>query len=861
MSLAALILLAARTASGQELPNYADIPVAVPGALALDEPPGFETPVAAQGVTSEIHIVGLRRVEEAVIRTAITSRVGEPLAGWMIQRDIKAIYNTGLVDDVSAEITPSGAGQILTYVVREKPAVREIKLEGNKKMDEDTLKEAVDIVNFTVLSETEIKRNVAALREKYLDKGYYLVQINPKITPVGNDQVDLTFEIDEGRKVLVQQIDITGNEGVPDRKIRRFLQTKQAGPIPLLTNSGTFREENLEADVQIVRSVFLEEGYVDVAVDEPKVYLSPDRRAIYITIHVEEGPKYQLGAIKVRGDFVPEEGLTQPAVMQVVDGDVAKTVRQRWERAKKRSPDGVAPEGWDIDPKDGLLVFNDRHPSMKTGDTFKLTTLQTTLGEITDLYGDQGYAFANVVPETRTDPEAKVVDITFAVQKGEKVRIGRIDITGNDPTFDKVIRREIPLNEGETYSTSAIKEARARMDRLGYFEEVKVNTPRGSASDVLDMKIEVTEKPTGSFSVGFGFSNLENFMLTGNVSKNNFLGMGYTMAADVNVSKLRQQFNLSFYNPYLLDTRWTTSLNLFSVSRQYVEDEYQRGGSFSIGRYLDRRDDVRLNLDYTFQNTGLTTIDAYRESLLGGELYRNGLTSTAGISLNVDKRNNRISATRGVYATASADLSGGFRINDDEVLSLLGGDFNFVELKGNLRTYYPVSPKGDWLIFKYNCTLGSIISTDGTVVPYIHRYRAGGINSVRGYDWYSLGPSIRATGYSGKNATYAGSDDPISSEDRLVVGGTQTWINNFELESPIIKAAGISTVVFFDAGNAFGDPWGVGHINPLDLRFSYGFGVRWISPMGPLRFEWGFPINPLPDERKAVFDFSIGSLF
>ena len=166
------------------------------------------------------------------------------------------------------------------------------------------------------------------------------------------------------------------------------------------------------------------------------------------------------------------------------------------------------------------------------------------------------------------------------------------------------------------------------------------------------------------------------------------------------------------------------------------------------------------------------------------------------------------------------------------------------------------------MIFKYNGTIGRIQSTDGTVVPYIHRYRAGGINSVRGYDWFSLGPYIRASGYKGAGSNiFAGSDDPTSAEDRLVVGGTQTWINNFELEIPIVPQAGISTVFFFDAGNSFGDPWGTGHINVSDLRMAYGFGVRWFSPMGPLRFEWGFPVNPRPDERQAVFDFSIGSLF
>lgn len=863
-----LLVALAAPALAQELPT-APAPAPLAAAPAVDA----EAPAAAEGLVSEVRIAGLRRVEEAALRAVIGLRVGDRLQPWMIQRDIKAIWRSGFVEDVRVDIQPAmpGTGVAVVFTVDEKPAVREVRLKGNKKLDEESLMEVVDITSFSVLNEVEVKRNTQRLREKYVEKGYYLVQIEPVVTEAPGDQVDLTFEITEGRKVIVQRIDITGNESLPDRKVRRYLQTKQGGAIPWLTSSGTFNEANLENDAQIVRSVYLEEGYVDVVVDEPKVYLSPDKRSIFISIHVTEGPQYLLGAIKVEGDFVTEEGLTPAAARQIISGDKARTVRARWERAggvpaDDRHPAVAAKEGWE-DAFDGLLVFNEKNPEMKTGDIFKLSTFQTIMAELTDYYGDQGYAFANVIPNTATDPDAKVVDVTFNIERGEKVRIGRIDITGNDPTWDKVVRREIPIYEGDIYRSSAVREARARLDRLGYFDEPKITTPRGDGDDVLDMKVEVTEQPTGTFSVGAGFSNLENFMFTTNVSKNNFLGLGYVMRAEANLSAKRQQWNLSFFDPYFLDSRWTLKVDGFSIARQYIEDEYQRGGSLSVGRYLDQRDDVRLNLDYTFQDTGLNTIDPYKSRLLGGELYRNGLTSTVGLSLNADKRNNRINATRGVFATVSADLSGGFRLNDEEVLDLLGGDFNFAEFKGNVRTYYPVIQKEDRLVFKYNGTLGAIVSTDGSVVPYIHRYRAGGINSVRGYDWYSLGPSIRASGYrngaatGSSQSTFVGSDDPASSEDKLVVGGTQTWINNFELEAPIIKAAGISAVVFFDAGNAFGDPWGEGGINPLDLRLGYGAGIRWFSPMGPLRFEWGFPVNPREDERRAVFDFSIGSLF
>jgi len=831
-------------------------------------------PVALNGRIVDVRITGLRRVEEAALMAAVGIRSGELLANWKVRRDLVAIYETGFVKDVQVDVSAAPDSDpnadypevVVTFTVAEKPAIRDVTISGNKKLDEDALREVIDIGAFSVLSQAEINENILRMRNKYLEKGFYLVEIEPQLHEVGEDVVELEFSVTENKKVRVQRIDIVGNSVVPDKKIRRFLQTKQAGIVPWLTNSGVFNEGMLEADTQIVRQVMLEEGYVDVKVEPATTYLSPDKRFIYVTMHVTEGPLYTLGRISIDGQFLPEEGLTKSSVRRIIEGESAKNMRLRYDqavkKAEKRSGEDGAPaaDGWDA-PKKGLFAIKP-NPPMVTGETFKLTTMQTAMAQIGDMYGDEGYAFTNVVPQTEPHPEDAVVDVRFEISTGDKMWIGQIDISGNDPTFDKVVRREIPINEGELYSTSKINEGRARLNRLGFFEEVNISTPQGRDEKTLDMKVDVTERPTGSFSVGAGFSNLENFVFTANVSKNNFLGLGYIMSAAANVSGKRQQGNVSLFDPYFLDSRWTLRLDAYSISRQFIEDEYQRGGSFAIGRYLDARDDMRLEMIYTIEDTGLTSIDPYKGRLLGGQLYKNGLASSGGLALMVDKRNNRVNATKGVYSSLSSTLTGGWRVDDQEVLSLFGGDFNFYELKANLRAYYPLV-KSESLIFKYNGTLGHLGSTDGQIIPYIHRYRAGGINSVRGYDWYSLGPSLRGTGYrQGAQSTYwMGSDDPTAADDRLVIGGTRTWINNFEIESPIVKQAGISTVVFFDAGNAFGDVWGDGPINPLNLRTAYGFGVRWFSPMGPLRFEWGFPINPREDERKVVFDFSMGSLF
>ncbi|MCB9678555.1 MAG: outer membrane protein assembly factor BamA [Alphaproteobacteria bacterium] len=807
-----------------------------------------EEPVEASGKVGKVTVEGTRRIEEAAVLSNIGLRRGDTLTPEKVRRDLKSVWETGFFQDVVIEKSENDDGTVdLLFVVREKPAIREVKIEGNKKIDEDDIREVMDLRSFSVLNDAKVSDNVAQIRDLYVEKGYYLADVDVEKIEVADDQVDLRFKIQENRKVLVQRIEFHGNDHVPANKLKRFLQVKEGGFLPWLTNTGTFRREQLDADQQVVTAVFLEEGYVDVKVDPPKVYLSPDKRFIFISYNIEEGEKYDFGEVAVSGEFLPEEGLTEAAALDIATGRPVHEVQEEtWREYTGRKK--FLPQ----------LNFDPRGARIASGETFKYSLIHTVGENIASLYRDQGYAFVNVVPLSEPDPDTKTVAITYDISMGEKIRIGRINITGNDPTFDKVVRREIQIDEGDLYRGSLINASRARLARLGFFDEVNISTPRGDGPDVLDLNFQVSEQPTGSFSLGMGYSNLESFVFNANVSKNNFLGLGWSMSLAVNYSRLRQQFNLSFVDPYFLDTRWSFQVNAYSIDRRFGQfqvsnglNEFQRGGSVGVGRYLDKRDDVQLRLDYTIEDVGLTNIDPFRRRLLGGDLYRNGITSSLGLSLNIDKRNNRIFATQGVFVSFSSTLAGGFRVSKNEVLNLLGGEFNFIENRFNIRYFQPLIKNSDRLVLRVNSTIGQIISTDGRVIPFIHRYRAGGINSVRGFNWFSLGPSIRAVS----------SDDPDRADDRIIVGGTQTWVNNIEIEAPVIRQAGVSAVVFFDAGNTFGDPWNKGNLNPLGLRTAVGAGVRWRSPIGPLRFEYGIPLRPFEDERKSVFDFSIGSFF
>ena len=384
-----------------------------------------------------------------------------------------------------------------------------------------------------------------------------------------------------------------------------------------------------------------------------------------------------------------------------------------------------------------------------------------------------------------------------------------------------------------------------RLQRTGFFETVAVETPKAAEEQTLDMKVDVLSQPTGSFSIGAGFSSIENFMFTAQVQKNNFLGLGYIMAASANISGMRQQANFNIFDPYFL-TCWTLRIGAYLTQQQYLENEVSRG-NLGIGRYLDAKDDQKLELVYSVNESALVSLAPYKARLFGGELYEQGVSSSAAWSSTTSgtTASTRPRASWAHYGI----LTGGWRVNEEETVSLFGGDFNYYELKANLRTYYPLV-KSEALIFKYNVTLGHMGSTDGNIIPWSQRYRMGGITSIRGYDWYSLGPSIRASGYRAGNHVLAwqGSDDPTAADDKLVIGGTRSWVNNLEIEAPIVRQAGISTVIFFDAGNAYGDVWPRRHRShgrPCGLWLRHSM----VLSHGPAAVRVGFPVNPRSDER------------
>jgi outer membrane protein insertion porin family len=791
---------------------------AVPGAASATSP-------ALGQVVQEIRVVGNDKVETEAILDNISIREGDLLRGAAVAQAIRDIYRLRYFRHVRVEYEDAdGGGIIVTIVATEKPAVREVVIDGNKKVTTDDIKEVMTIRPFSILDEAKISATVRKIEDLYLEKGFFLSEVTTRLERGSGNEVTVRFDIRENKKVLVKQINLVGNKALKDGYIKQRLQTKGAGILPGIGETGTYRRDVLETDTEIIAYLYSAFGYVDAKVSKPEVFLTPDKRWVYVTIHIDEGEQYRVGTIGFGGDELDDE---TGAIVATYD-----------------------------DLKDLLKT--------KPGEVYNRIQVGEDVQAVVDRFSDEGYAFANVIPIPRQDRDRKVIDLSFEVQKGNVIQLEDVVITGNLATWDKTIRREVAMIEGATFRGRQVEHTRRRLERLGYFETVNITTPRGEGDDSLDLAIDVTEKPTGTFSIGAGFSSIESFVFTANISRANFLGLGYTMALSANLSlgknlkergffngeNSQQQISFQIFDPYFLDTRWTASFSLYSVNRNYLYSEFSRGMNVSFGHYLDKNnDDAQFSLKYGIETVGLTSLRPPQEQAYGGQLYRPGTKSTLTASLIVDKRDNRIAPSKGWYLTGSAEFAGGFRANPDRIVKVLGGDFNYLRLQFNSRIYYPLGTP--LVVFRYNFSLGWIHSLDGSLVPFTERYRSGGINSIRGFAPLSLGPQIR----------HLVNSDPNHSARSSSIGGTASIVNNIEIEFPVIPPAQVRGVVFLDVGNAFGGLYGDEAPSIEGLRASAGFGIRWNSPMGPLRFEWGFPIDRKPGEKPQVFEFTIGSFF
>ncbi|TVR04674.1 MAG: outer membrane protein assembly factor BamA [Deltaproteobacteria bacterium] len=757
-------------------------------------------------VIEEIEVRGAERVEPEAVRRAARLRAGDEIDDRAISEAIRGVDSLGFFSDVVVRARPGEAGVVLLFEVVEKPSIRSIVIEGNSRVSDDDILEAIPLREDAILDESLIRQSVRRIEDLYREKGYYLARVESQLIRVDQTTVTVRFDIQEAQRVRIARVSFVGNDSIPDQELLRFMQNRPGGVLDFLTPFGTFSRETFRADLQTLRSYYYENGFLDVSIGDPLVELSHDRTRLFLTIPIVEGEVYTVSDVSVTGDF--EHLASQEEVMALV--------------------------------------------RMEPGQQFQVTTFQEDVRRISDLFRDMGYATANVNFYPRQDPATLRVAIEYDIDPGEIARIGRIEVRGNQLTRDRVIRREMMIMEGDQYRVSDIRRSERNIFRLGFFENVTIREVARRDAGVLDLVIEVEERQTGQFQIGAGFSSYESFVATAQIAQNNFFGRGQSLSLNASVSSIRSLFILQFFEPWLFDTRWQLTLSLFDTQELYDNfDRRSRGFRTRVGYPLNRNRDLVATVGYNLENVDVRAGGRRgRSSIRFAALEEDGLTSAIETGLSWDRRDNRLFPTSGHFQEVTFEFAD----------SILASDNEFFRTR--LRSRWFWSPIWDNWVFKLNAEYGYVGSTNrDKPVPIFERFYVGGPNSVRGFERLSLSPT-RPVGLS---------FSPEATTFDYPVGGNQQLIFNLELEFPILEAIGIRGVVFADAGNAFDNN------EPITLRLdlmedadvSYGnllrtgagFGIRWRSPLGPLRFEWGFPLSRLESERPMVFEFSIANPF
>lgn len=744
----------------------------------------------------KIVIKGNKKIEADAIRARIGSREGGPFSEDQVHDDILELFGLGYFYNIEVDRT-EGAKITLTYTVTEKPSILEVKYQGNDELTDDELKETVGIKAYEILNTEKIREATEKIEKLYEEKGFFLARVNHRLEKTGDgDNVRLIFDIKENDKVRVKRISFIGNKKLGSTKLKDAMITKEGSFFSFISGSGAYKQEAFDRDTQILNLLYFNEGYVDVKIDRPQVYVTPDKKAIYISVRVEEGEQYQVGDVDFTGDLL-------------------------FSRSE---------------------LFESTH--IQEQDVFRYQILQDDLRSLQAKYGDLGYAYANPIPRTRKREAERKLDITFEIDKGNKVYFGHINMVGNTKTRDKVIRRELRVVEGELYNETRKRESYENVKRLGYFEEVNFNTkaPKGRP-DIMDIDIVVKERNTGTIQLGAGYSNFNGVVFNGQVSQMNFLGKGQKLNVSVDISKLGSLYKVGFTEPYVFDTKWLAGIELYRSQRIIPQTytEVKTGGDIRVGHplapYLDGS--IRYKLDRTQM-----TLDP-----VDGDPYMfpvdtvNGLTSSITLGLDYDRRDDRFAPSKGLFSSVSLEYAG------------LGGDIAFTRGIGVLRYYKKVF----WdLVWRNNLTYGFVSSNNADrPTPFNELFLLGGANSLRGFSWFSIGKRKYSQTVYDKAKSTGSSDQDAMSKAMRPYGGGQQLFYNLEFQFPLINEAGIKGVVFYDVGEA------EDQLILDELRQNVGFGFRWFSPIGPLRFEWGFPLQRRPElgEGPMNFEFAIGSPF
>jgi outer membrane protein insertion porin family len=751
-------------------------------------------------VIKDIRIEGIQRTEPGTVFSYLPVRVGDTYTDQKGETAIKALYATGFFKDVRLEVE----GNVLVVAVEERPAIASVEFSGVKEFDKDQLAKALKDIGLgesRIFDKALLDRAEQELKRQYLSRGLYGVEVTTTVTPIERNRVNITFAVDEGEVARIKQINIIGNKAFSDKELRGLMDLRTPGWFTWYTKADKYSKQKLTGDIETLRSYYLNRGYLEMQVESTQVSISPDKKDIYITINISEGEKFTVGNVKLEGEMLGRE-----------------------EELKK-------------------LV------ELQPGDVYSGEKLADTVKKISERLGNFGYAFANVNANPEIDRKKNEVSFTILIDPNKRVYVRHINIAGNNKTRDEVIRREFRQFEESWYDGEKIRLSRDRVDRLGYFKDVTIETPEVTGTtDQVDVNMSVTEKPTGNLLLGAGFSSSERLTLTGSINQQNVFGSGNTLGLDVNTSKLNRTIAVSQTTPYFTDDGVSRTYNVFLRTSRPPE--------VNTGDYVIRTTGANVKFGVPFSEVDTV--------FFGGGVEQTKVETYLGVTDHNDSPQ--------LYRQYVADFGDAASVNDPgthtaKVTSVPltvawqrdSRDSALVPSKGRYQRFnFEVSPAGGAKYyqvmyqhqyfkplfrtitlalngeFDYGKGLGN------TPYPVFKYFYAGGIGSVRGYEGSSLGPR-------------ASNGDPL--------GGTSRIFANAELQLPFPGAGNDRTLkwfTFIDAGNVYGEGE---KIQLSELRYGAGIGLSWVSPIGPLKISIGTPLNAKPGDRPQRFQFQLGTGF
>ncbi len=753
----------------------------------------FITPTAlaeAPFVVKDIRVEGIQRTEAGTVFSYLPVKVGETMTDEKTAAAIKALYATGFFKDVRLE-TRDG---VVIVTVEERPSIAKITLSGIKEFSEEDLKAGLKqtgLAEGRVLDRALLDKAEQELQRQYFNRGKYAVEIKSTLTPLERNRVAVQFDVVENRSAKIQQINIVGNKAFKEKELLKQFTSTTPGWWTWYTKNDQYSKTRLSGDIEALRSYYLNRGYLEFAVDSNQVSISPDKQGIYITINVTEGPQYKVSDVKLAGQMlVPEAELKK------------------------------------------LVTF-------KPGEVFARDRLTETTKKISDRLGNDGYAFANVNAVPELDREKATVAFTLFIDPGRRVYVNRVNVAGNTKTRDEVVRREVRQMEGAYYDAEKINRSRERLNRLGYFNEVNIETPSVSGTtDQVDVNVNVTEKPTGNIMLGAGFSSSEGLVLSGSVSQNNVFGTGNRVSAQINSGSVNTVYALSFTNPYYTINGVSLGYDIYrrdvdATSLDNVGDYKSStyGAGVRFGLPLNERDFMTFGL--TYEQTSITTTP---ESPIQYQNYVNTFgedndTLRLDTAWARDTRNSYLFPTKGSLQRIAAEV--GTPV----------GSLQYYKLSYQNQQFFPLN-KTFTLMLNGEVGIGGGLS--GKPLPFFKNFYAGGNSSVRGFKNGTLGPK------------------DINGD---ALGGDKRIVGNAELFFPVPGLKDDQSLrmsAFVDMGASFGPYDNQGQYEKFavgDLRYSAGVAVLWVSPLGPLKFSLAQPLVSKDGDKSEVFQFTLGNVF